>query len=95
MGFLPSLKISFEKPSLDVHEEVKNLMRKPLKAKKDDLPQFWSHKERLLVILILAVTILGSVYFYYRGQGKTPEFQISVPSFNFGGFGLNQTITVE
>lgn len=94
MGFLPSLKVSFEKPSL-VDEEVKNLMRKPSKMKKDELPQPWSHKERLFVVIILAITILGSVYFYYQGTGKTPEFNFSVPSFNFGGFGINQTITVE
>lgn len=70
-------------------------MKKPPKAKKDELPQFWSHKERLLVGIILVVTILGSIYFWYQGQNKIPEFQLSVPSFNFGGFGLNQTITVE
>jgi len=94
MGFLPSLKVSFQKPSF-VDEEVKNLMRKPPKFKKDDLPQPWSHKERLLVVIILVITILGSIYFYYSGQGKTPEFNFSAPSFNFGGFGINQTITVE
>lgn len=95
MGLLPSFKVSVEKPQFGVSDEVKNLMKKPPKAKKDELPQFWSHKERLLVGIILAITVLGSIYFYYKGQGKTPDFNFSSPSFNFGGFGLNQKIIVE
>lgn len=88
-------KISFEPPKFGVVDEVQNLLKKPPKPKKDELPKFWSHKERFLVGVILAATILLSAYFYYQGQGEIPEFKFSAPSFNFGGFGLNQTIIVE
>lgn len=53
----------------------------------------WTHRERVLVGIILALTILASVYFWYKGQGKLPEFKIGSP--NFGGFGLNQTVILE
>lgn len=95
MGLFPSLKVSLEKPHLEVVDEVKNLMRKSPKPKDGEMPKFWSHKERLFVGIILAITVLGSVFFWYKGQDKMPEFNLSAPSFNFGGFGLNQTITVE
>lgn len=95
MGILPSLKVTVEKPGFEVADSVKNLMKRPQRQKPGEPPKFWSHKERLIVGTILGITILGSIYFYYQGQGKFPEIRIEKPSFNIGGFGINQTITVE
>ncbi|MAG59180.1 hypothetical protein CMO96_00085 [Candidatus Woesebacteria bacterium] len=79
------LKITWEKP--EIADEVKDLLKKPSK-KKDEPHKFWSHKERTLVGVIFAATILFSIYFWYKGQGKLPEV-------NVGGFGLNETVVVE
>jgi len=94
MGLLPSLKISLEKPSLEVSQEVKALMKKP-KPKKDKPPIFWSHKERAVVGVLLFLTIILSIIFWYKGGGDTPEVKFGIPSINIGGFGLNETIILE
>lgn len=95
MGLLPSLKISFEKPDLGIHEDVKNLMRKPLKQKKDSFPIYWGVKERIFVGIILGVTLLGSLFFYYKGTGSFPQISFKMPSFSFAGFGINETIILK
>lgn len=91
MGLLPSLKISFEKPSFGVSEEVKNLMKKPPKPKKDEQHRFWTLKERLIVGGILLITILGSLFFWYKGNGG--KIEVNFP--DFGDFGLTKTVVIE
>lgn len=95
MGLLPGLKISFEKPDLEVHEDVKQMMKKPPKPKKEAPPLFWDTKQRIIVGIILAVTLLGSLFFYYKGSGALPQINIQMPSFSLGGFGINETIIIE
>lgn len=91
MGLLPSLKISFEKPSFGVSEEVKNLMKKTPKPKKEEKPRFWSLKERLFVAAIFLISILGSIFFWYQGNGA--KFDIKLP--NFDDLGLTETVVIE
>lgn len=86
------LKITFERPriGIGISEETRNLFDKAGKPKKKEKPKPWTHKERFLVGLFLILTILLSLYFYYKGQNKLPEFK-----FNFGGFGINETVVLE
>ncbi|MBI2007250.1 MAG: hypothetical protein HYS83_00910 [Candidatus Blackburnbacteria bacterium] len=86
------LKITFEKPkiSIGVSEETKSFLEKAGRAKKKEKPKPWTHKERIMVALFLAATVLLTLYFYYKGQGRIPEF-----NFNLGGFGFNQTVILE
>lgn len=93
---LQFLEIKFKKPG--VTPEIADLLKKPPKKKRDDQKdKFWTLKERLIVGAILAGTMLGSLYFWYLGNGgnlKIPT-NFEMPSFNFGGFGVNETIVVE
>lgn len=98
MKFLPSFQLklpfpSFSKPSFDIHEDVKNLMRKPIKRRSQDkdLPKFWTAKERFIVGAILGGTIILSIFFWYKGNGGRVE--INMPSFNNLGFG--ETVIIE
>lgn len=96
MKILPSFQLklpfpSFSKPSFETHEDVKNLMRKPIKSRKDELPKFWTAKERVIVGSILGLTILLSIIFWYKGQNG--NIQISWPSFENLGFG--ETVVIE
>lgn len=86
------LRITFEKPKIGIgiSDEAKGLLKKTEKNKKKEKPKPWTHKERFLVGSFLVLTILASVYFYYKGQGKLPEL-----NFSFGGFGFNETIILE
>lgn len=79
-------KIQFEKPK--IAEEVERLLKKGDGRKKKEERKAWSHKERLLVGILLAATILGSLYFWYKGQGK-------LPSFNLPKFEAGETIILE
>lgn len=83
------LRLSFESPKLGVADEVKNLLKKSPKPKKE--PQFWTLKERIIVGSILTFTILLSIYFWYQGQGKLPN--INFPE--VGGFSLQGTVEVR
>ena len=95
-------RIVWDKPEINVGEGVHNLLKKPTKKEREQR-MVWSHRERVLVGVILAVTILASVYFWYKGQGhndgnalwqgKLPELKVGSP--NFGGFGFNQTVILE
>lgn len=97
MGLLPSLKVSVEKPSFEIADEVKNLMKKPPKPKKDEMPRFWTRKERMIVGVILILSIVGSLYFWWQ-SGASNMGDTTLPSFsldNFSGFGFNQTVVIE
>lgn len=85
-------RIVWDKPEIGVGDEVHNLLKRPTKKEREQR-MVWTHRERVLVGIILTLTILASVYFWYKGQGTMPNFQI--PSINFGGFGLNQTVILE
>lgn len=87
-------RIVWDKPEVGVGEEVHNLLKRPTKKEREQR-MVWTHRERVLVGIILAITILASVYFWYKGQGKVPSTFFSLPSINFGGFGLNQTVILE
>lgn len=94
------LKISFEKPkiSIGVSEKTRNLFDKAGKTKKKEKPKPWTHKERALVGLFLILTILLSLYFYYKGQGHAPDgawWGLPEFKFSFGGFGFNETVILE
>lgn len=86
------LKISFEKPkiSIGVSEETKNLLGKVGKPRRKEKPKPWTHKERIMVGLFLAGTVLLVLYFYYKGRGELPQL-----NFDFGGFGFNEKIILE
>lgn len=73
------LKVSIEKPKFEVVEEVRNLLKKEGRGKKEKVTP-WTHKERVLVAIIILLTILASTYFWYRGSGKLP--QLSLPGFS-------------
>lgn len=85
-------KISFEKPkiSIGVSEEARNLLGKVGKPRKKEKPKPWTHKERIMVGLFLAGTVLLVLYFYYRGRGELPQI-----NFDFGGFGFNEKVILE
>lgn len=85
-------RIVWDKPEVGVGNEVHNFLKKPTKKEREQR-MVWTHKERVLVGIILVITILASIYFWYKGQGKLPS--VSAPSLNFGGFGLNQTVILE
>lgn len=82
------LKVTFEAPRFGVSQEVKNLFKKKERVKKDQPLKFWSHKERLIVGVLLSATILLSAYFWYKGQE-------TLPSFGFAGAGFNQKVILE
>lgn len=84
------LRLVFDPPKFGMADEVKNLLKKPPK-KKGELPKFWTHKERVLVGAILVLTVLLSVYFWYKGQGAMPQLKI----LEIGGFGLSGTVEVR
>lgn len=82
------LKVSFEPPKFPLSAEVTNLLKnQDRQKKKKQEPLSWTHKERVLVGVILALTILASLFFWYKGQGflPTPDFS------NFG----RETIIIE
>lgn len=81
------LKVSFEKPKFAIAEEVKAFLKKDGRKKKEERKP-WTHKERLLVGALLALTILGSIYFWYKGQER-------LPSFDFGGINFGETVIIE
>lgn len=85
------LKVTFEKPKIGIAQEVQNLFKKEGGRKKKEVQKPWTYKERLAVSAILVITIFLGIYFWYRGQGKLPNF----PSFNLGGVGLGETIILE
>ena len=88
------LKIAFEKPKLDVPEEVKYLFKKDGRRKKKEEIIIWSFKERLLVAALLVLTILSSLYFWYKSTGQLPEINFSFPSIS-NPFNFSQTIILE
>lgn len=93
------LKIVFEKPRFlgggrQEAPGARNLLgdQSKSKYKKKEKPKPWTWRERALVLGILAVTLLLSGYFWYKGNGgKLP----SVPRFDFGDFGTSQTIELR
>jgi hypothetical protein len=96
MKILPSFQLklpfpSFSKPSFEVHEDVKNLMRKPPKSKKDELPKFWTARERIIVGILLGGTILLSILFWYKGQNG--NINLTLPKIEEFGFG--ETVVIE
>lgn len=84
------LKVTFEKPKIGIAQEVQNLFKKEGGRKKKEVQKPWTYKERLVVIAILLATLVLGLYFWYKGQGRLPNFQ-----FNMGGFGLGETIILE
>lgn len=80
-------KVSFEGPKFGITDEVKDLFKKK-KDKKDAPLKLWTHKERVVVGVILALTLLGSAYFWYSGQNR-------LPSIDFGSFGFEQKVILE
>lgn len=94
------LKITFERPriGIGISDEAKSLFGKAGKPKKKEKPKPWTHKERFLVGLFLILTILLSLYFYYKGQGRVPDgtwLRLPEFKFSFGGFGINETVILE
>lgn len=91
-GITDMLKISFERPRINigVSEETRNLLGKVVKPRKKEKPKPWTHKERIIVALFLAATVLLTLYFYYKGRGELPQL-----NFNLGGFGFNEKIILE
>ena len=85
------LKVSFEAPKVGVSQEVKNLFKKKERVKKDQQLKLWTHKERVLVGLILAATLLFSAYFWYKGQGRLPSFSVG----GIGDFGFGQKVMLD
>lgn len=85
-------KVSFEPPKFGVSDEVKNLLKKPPKAKRNEL-EFWSHKERLIVGSILVLSVLFSVYFWYKGNNQIPDIQL--PKLENFGFGFSAPVEVR
>lgn len=91
MKILPFFQLKLPFPSFGVHEEVRNLMKKSRKSKKDELPKFWTVKERLIVSTILIGTVLLSIIFWYKGNGGRVE--INLPKFDSLDFG--ETVVIE
>ncbi|MDO8503915.1 MAG: hypothetical protein Q7S60_04485 [bacterium] len=85
------LKVTFEKPKIGIAQEVQNLFKKETGRKKKEVQKPWTYKERLVVAAILFVTLGLGLYFWYKGQGRLPQF----PSFNLGGIGFGETIILE
>lgn len=73
------LKISFEKPK--IAEEVERFLKKGDGRKKKEERKSWSHKERLLVGALLALTVILSIYFWLKGAGHLPEVVLPKPEF--------------
>lgn len=88
-------RIVWDKSEVGVGEGVHNLLKKPTKKEREKR-MVWTHRERVLVGVILAITVLAGVYFWYKGQGEVPGgTSFKLPSINLGGFGINQTIILE
>ena len=91
------LKIVWEKP--EVHEDVKNLMKKESKRKKKPEPPVeWKTKDRVVVGVILLICALGAGYFWYKGQGQnfgTLWDNASLPKVEFEGVNFGETIIIE
>lgn len=85
-------KVSFEPPKFGVAQEVKNLLKAPPKSKKNNLV-FWSRKERAIVGSILILSVLFSIYFWYKGNNQIPDIQL--PKIENFGFGFSEVIEVK
>lgn len=89
------LKISLEPPKLQIAEEVKNLFKKDGRKKKKEEIIIWSFKERLLVATLLLITILSSLYFWYKGTGQLPQMNFSSFPNPLKSLDFSETIILE
>lgn len=91
------LKIVWEKP--EIHEDVKNLMKKESgRKKKPDLPIEWKTKDRMIVGILLIISVLGTAYIWYKGQGQsfgTFWENASLPRVEFKTPDFGETIILE
>jgi hypothetical protein len=108
MRLLPKVRLVIDKPDLEIEPEVAAMMKKQ-KVKKDELPRFFTMKERLVIFVILGGTILIGTLFWLSGGAKLPESssinttsssepiipkpQQNNSPFDWGGF--NEHITIQ
>ena len=88
------LKVSLEPPKFQIAEEVKKLFKKERRDKKKEGIIIWSFKERLLVTALLLLTVLLSLYFWYKGTGQLPKMNFAFPAIS-NPFNFSQTIILE
>ncbi len=91
MRLLPKVRLVVDRPDLEIEPEVAQMMKKQ-KVKKDQLPRFFTMKERLVILVILGGTILLGVFFWLGGGGQIENNPSSSLQTTFSGQASSEPI---